>query len=249
MISGFAKSRKRCSVAFTLLEVLLAIVIASGIFFVAFSFHHQATELRNQLLQESERVSTLRLLFDRMSLDLHCARGDDWQGFTGTSNSIQFVKLDLPMSVSPVALTNEPPSKISDLKVITYELLMNLEGTNSSTIGLHRGEETLNRTTAILTNSLVSLETNSVPAVVQPQTLTDLIRRLQFRFWDGRAWADFWSDLVPPVGVEITLSTEPMDLTETPGSEPEIFRRVVFIPAGEKHENSQNTGFSELAGL
>ena len=61
------------SQAITLVEMLLAITIAVGMLVVALLFYRQTADLRNQILLESERLATLRLLSDRIAGDLHLA--------------------------------------------------------------------------------------------------------------------------------------------------------------------------------
>ena len=56
--------RSRRARAFTLVEVILAISIAIGILVVALYFYSQATNLRAQLLEEADRISSIRLVMD-----------------------------------------------------------------------------------------------------------------------------------------------------------------------------------------
>jgi hypothetical protein len=70
--------------------------------------------------------------------------------------------------------------------------------------------------------------------------LTDKIKTLQFRYWDGRTWLDEWSSLRLPIGVEITISQDPPPeptTTQSESSASEVFRRVVYLP---------NSSFSEI---
>ena len=65
MILG-SKYSPRARHAFTLIEVVLAISIAIGIMLVLLFFYNQAATLRVQLVQQAERLSTIRLLMDRI---------------------------------------------------------------------------------------------------------------------------------------------------------------------------------------
>src|SRR5690242_975787 len=82
--------------AFTLVEVVLAIVIALGILVVLLFFYQQATNLRTQAIEQTERISAVRLLMDRITSELRTAVAGSMVGSTlvGTSNSIQFVRAD-----------------------------------------------------------------------------------------------------------------------------------------------------------
>src|SRR5687767_16033490 len=82
---------------FTLVEVILAVVIAAGLLVVAISYYQRATELRARLIEESERLTTIRLMMDRLSGDLRTAFAEPRQGFTGTSDSMRFVHAGSPM--------------------------------------------------------------------------------------------------------------------------------------------------------
>lgn len=215
------------SSAFTLLEVVLAITIAIAILIVALAFHQQATTLRGQLLEESERLAAVRQVMDRLSADLRVAPVHDLTGFTGDSNSLRFVTTGLPL---------QPGAIESDLKRVGYRATFSGEGTNLSVSGLTRIEEpAVDLIASRLAPALatVSGDTNA-PATAATEPLTDTIRFLSFRFWDGTAWRESWSGVSPPPGVEVSLGFEPLPPDLTPDLYPgEIFRRVIFLPAGQ----------------
>lgn len=213
--------------AFTLLEVVLAITIAVAILVVALGFHHQATTLRGQLLEESERLAAVRQVMDRLSADLRVAPVHDRIGFTGDSNSLRFVTTGLPLT---------PGAIESDLKRVSYRATFSGEGTNLAVSGLTRIEEPgvdLIASPLAPVLATVAGDTNA-PAVAAAEPLTDTIRFLSFRFWDGAAWRESWSGGVPPPGVEVSLGFEPLPADAAPDAYPgEIFRRVIFLPAGQ----------------
>src|SRR5439155_8813829 len=66
---------------FTLVEVILAIGIAIGILMVALYLHSQATNLRAQLLRESERIAAMRLVMERLTSELRNAFAQPEYGF------------------------------------------------------------------------------------------------------------------------------------------------------------------------
>src|SRR5258708_2784802 len=84
----------RCDSAFTLIEVLLAIFIASGILVVLLYFYQQATHLRAQAIQETERIAAAGLIMDKITSELRTTPAETafGRGFAGGSNTIQFVK-------------------------------------------------------------------------------------------------------------------------------------------------------------
>ena len=215
------------SSAFTLLEVVLAITIAIAILIVALAFHQQATTLRGQLLEESERLAAVRQIMDRLSADLRVTPVNDRTGFTGDSNSLRFVTTGLPLS---------PGGIESDLKRVSYRATFSGDGTNLAVSGLTRIEEpAVDLIASRLAPALatVGADTNA-PATAATEPLTDTIRFLSFRFWDGTAWRESWSGVTPPPGVEVSLGFEPLPPEMTPDLYPgEIFRRVIFLPAGQ----------------
>lgn len=86
-------------IAFTLLEVILAVSISIGMMAVALYFYQQSATLRRDALNEIERISVVRLVMDRVGMELHCAvnGGDLLPGLKGTSNSLEFIRLDSPV--------------------------------------------------------------------------------------------------------------------------------------------------------
>ena len=62
--------------AFTLVEIILAIGLATGLLLVAMTFYYQATNMRGQVLHELDQVSTIRLVLDRLAGDLRTAQAE-----------------------------------------------------------------------------------------------------------------------------------------------------------------------------
>ncbi|HAM72285.1 MAG TPA: hypothetical protein DCM86_11635, partial [Verrucomicrobiales bacterium] len=128
--------------AFTLLEVVLAIVIAIGILVVALYFYQQSTRLRGQLIEESDRLATVRLLIDRMTQDLRSAFPDTLLSFSGDASSMTFVHTGLP-STAALGLVGDPRQapRQTDLWVVRYGVTLGRDGTNQVVSGLTRVEE------------------------------------------------------------------------------------------------------------
>ncbi|MFA6546700.1 MAG: hypothetical protein WCS99_19950 [Limisphaerales bacterium] len=220
--------------AFTLLEVVLAITIAIAILVVALAFHQQATFLRGQLLEESERLAAVRQVMSRLAADLRVAPMHNQTGFTGDSNSLRFVTTGLML---------QPGAIETDLMRVSYRVTFSGEGTNVSVNGLTRIEEpAVNLIASPLAPALTTIaDDTNAPAVAAVEPLTDAIRFLSFRFWDGTAWRENWSAAAPPPGVEVSLGFEPLSADATPGEYPgEVFRRVIFLPAGQPRPAETN---------
>lgn len=233
--------------AFTLIEVILAISIAIGILVVALFFHGQATNLRAQLLEESDRIAAARLVMERLTAELRSAFEQPQYGFTGNATSLRFVTAAAP--ALPGRRGNAGSQ--TDLRLVAYSLGRTLEGTNEIVTGLMRSEHPLVEaptarghlaapavtTSPALTNALsaaVSPEaTNTMAQSAEP--LTDGIRFVRLWFWDGSEWSATWDSPQLPRGVEINLGTEPLPedatLAEYPG---DLYRRVIYLPASRE---------------
>lgn len=224
---------RRHTEAFTLVEVILAISLAIGILVLALSFYHEASNLRRQLVVASEQVSTIRLIMDRLASDLRVARAHDWEGFNGDSTSLQFVKCE-PLSQS--AWTRPQPA--TDLRLVIYGVATGLDGTNQVVTGITRSERPaleLRQKSASVTSTETSEVISTNVAPVEP--LTDVVRYLNFRFWDGTAWVESWTDIVPPLAVEVSIGMEPSPDDASPGEYPfEVFRRVIALPSGQESD-------------
>jgi len=223
-----AQSASRCLRAFTLIEVILAIVIAGGLLVTAISFYQRSADLRGQLLGESERLNTIRLLMDRMSLDLKTAFAEPRQGFSGTSDYMKFAHLGSPT-----------PGNLAEgaMKLVTYSVITNAEGTNSIAIGFNRAETPLVEMRAATPTNREAFSFNGAmdPMVsvtnkfVEP--LTRAIRLVHFRYFDGVEWSESWDGVDLPMGVEVTFGTEPPSPDEEEEYAGEVFKRVIFVPA------------------
>jgi type II secretory pathway component PulJ len=243
------RAKHQITAAFTLVEVVLAIAISVGIMFVALYFYSQCSNLRTQLIDESEKIGTMRLLLQKMASDLRSAQAHPQFSFNGASNSIEFIKSGaLPLSSWSV-VSNAAIQYPSSLARVNYQLVTALNGTNLMSLGVSRHEQPLNRLsnpgdgvqigqTEVATNDLNSL-TNDLSSVATNEfgstnvigLLTDKIHTLQFRYWDGAVWTNVWGGTTPPSGVEITLAADAIDPYD---SNAEMFRRVVFLPSGAK---------------
>jgi type II secretory pathway component PulJ len=221
-----------------LIEVILAVGIAVGILVVALQFYRQCTDLRSQLLVESERIAAIRLVMDRIGADLRCAYATTVPGggCTGDAASLRIVKTELPprssWSGGRLGRTEAP---VTDLRVVQYGVSRTLEGTNDVVTGLVRIEAPLTEMRAAV------VEARRAEAVVVdagpgqrrggPAPLTDAIRFVRFRYWTGSSWQDSWNGHGPPPGVEVSLGPEPLPADAVPGESPgEVYRRVIFVP-------------------
>lgn len=224
-----SKHTLRARAGFTLIEVVLAIGIAIGIMLVLLFFYNQAANLRAQLMQEAERLSTIRLLMDRITMELRSSRSHAFYeaSFLGDTQFIQFARTDL---VSPAAwrLGERVSAAQTDLKLVRYSLNSDTNGAP----GLYREEEPLVEMRTVRNASV----TVDLTPVKRPEPLSEEIRYVHFRYWDGTKWSEAWDKTRPPVGVEVSLGFEPPVVDEQGNVSGEFFRRVVYLPgAAARH--------------
>ncbi|MBM3847097.1 MAG: type II secretion system protein [Verrucomicrobia bacterium] len=238
------------SSGFTLIEVVLAISIAAAILGTALYFYQQSAHLRAQLIEESDRLSAVRLLMDRITSDVRCFHARRPSLFSGTSSNLTLISASLPPDL--VARRSGGVSPASDLRRVSYGQNLHAEGTNSTVTGIYRLDEpwvSLRKPSSqppsgsvlpatsgsgAVSNTLAAmpLGDSSIVSPPQPEPFTDQVRFLRFAYWDGFRWVESWDGQTPPAGIAVSLSTEPME--QDPDSdqvEGEIFRRVIAIPA------------------
>ena len=258
-VSRLAK-RHRLVDAFTILEVMLAIVITTGLLATAMYYYQQAARFRNDLLEETERISSARLILDRLSAELRCSLHHPARriGVKGGSDWIEFLKTSVPSRASwRIQTESTPPSyPETGYRLVRYELLKKpiLEGpldneanqqmvehmtsqsaaesgvTGEALASLMQGDA-INRTEQRLLTAKAS--TNNVVEVrINPVRITNRLKYLKFRYLNGGAWMDAWPGPQLPLGVEVSLGIEPMSATNLLEEYTNhVFRRVIRIPS------------------
>ena len=228
---------------FTLIEVVLAIVIAVGLLTGVLVFYRQAAILREEILRKADALSAVRLVMDRISTELRTAP----PGTSGTpilsgdSHSLRILHTAVP-SKTPWRGGNLGRASLAEADWVEVAYRWSAD-TNQP--GLFRQERTHTASAQVSTNVLTEVEpaagggTNSViPSGGTP--LSEAIAYLRFRYWDGTRWQNTWEKPQPPGAVEVSLGLEPPDEdTLEPASESpeapdypfEVFRRVIALPA------------------
>ena len=232
--------------AFTLIEVLLAIGLATALLLVALSFYQQAANLRTQILQASQNLAALRLTLDLLSNDLRSALPNSPIPFIGGPSSIEFARLSPPTlgraSTNPpsafqkLALTPLFDSSSTNLSV--QALLLSISPITPAITPTFSNPSLSNSPPE--SDSLPNFSASLLPDPPDPSQVAPSnspaqlpVRFLHLRYWNGFAWQDSWFAPAPPRGVEITLGLDPLPDDLTPDKYPfDAFRRVVLIPAG-----------------
>jgi type II secretory pathway pseudopilin PulG len=252
---GSRSGAAQAKAGFTLVEVILAIGIAIGLLVVVLFFYQQATTFRTQLLLEAERVSAIRLVMERITLDLRSAHNDPSAGLqlSGQGSSLTLVKAGAP------SLANWTGSRLgratfpeTDLRRVSYTLTFSGVDTDTNaasssatdlvTGGLVRTDEPCvesRRNLEVAGRDPLSPEPRRETAPA-PVPVSEAIGYLQFRYWDGTGWVDSWSKSTLPVAVEVTLGREaPLEESGFDEEEPEVFRRVIYLPGGGGEEGTE----------
>ena len=228
--------------AFTLVEVILAIAIATGILVVALYFYAQAVDLRSRLLEETDRISSIRLFYDRVTSDLRAAFAQPQAGFTGDSTSMRFVVAGVPAR-STFTTTAWTRSLVfpSDLGVVTYGTRGAADGTNTVVLGITRTEDPLLDTMPVsgpTTNSPAAGPGADAAASGASEPWIDTVHFLQLAYWDGTGWADRWDSSSLPVAVDVSVGVEPLPPDTDPLDYPyELYRRVIYLPGSRGNED------------
>jgi type II secretory pathway pseudopilin PulG len=240
---------------FTLIEVVLAIGIAIGILVVALYFYSQAVELRARLLQESDRVASIRLFLEQLTADLRAAYAQPQVGFAGDATTLRLAVAGVPRRLTAAGSRSTAPE--CDLKIVSYGTARVVEGTNQVVAGLTRIEESfieppravaqtnrVARGPVTFTSSGPDVAANAESATssgagANPNAppLIDTVHFLQFYYWDGSGWSERWDATTLPACVEVDLGVEPLPEGTDPLDYPyELFRRVIYLPGSRGAE-------------
>lgn len=263
---------------FTLIEVILAISIAIGMLGIVLYYYQQAADLRNTVMVETSRVTSIRLIMDRLTSELRTALPATGlhSGMNGSSNELEFVRLDVPI-VSPLTMDTNLPASSSPvtLKKVHYLLSASKSDSNSTSFvrievpaicstpvtnaSTSSGTSVIDTNTIIDTNLTVSLsqdaneavtleETNLVSGISGGMVVAKELNYLQFRYWNGYSWSDSWSEEYLPLGIEINLGIEPLLETDlAEGYAGELYQRIIYLPTGSRGTDT-NSASSDLMG-
>ena len=253
-----AKQQRRRT-AFTLLEVLFAVVIAAGLLATAMYFYQKSSRFRSDLILETERIASARLILNRMSTELRSTLHHPVRniGFKGGSNWVEFLKTEIPSEASWAMSTENISSSAypeAGYRLIRYELAMknvidtgldnaanremieNLNLDNNSDVApggdfpsLKQGDA-IDRTERRLLTAKAS--TNSLATVrIEPVRITDQLKYMQLRYLNNGNWAENWGGPNPPAGIEISLGIDPLSVTNLLEEYTNhVYRRIVRIP-------------------
>ncbi|MCX5661968.1 MAG: prepilin-type N-terminal cleavage/methylation domain-containing protein, partial [Planctomycetota bacterium] len=232
---------------FTLLEVVLAIVIAVVLMGAALAFYRHTLDVRAAATEEIAVSTAHRLLMDRLTEELRSATiAPVWGlGVQGQTDSISFVTATVPAGwiwAKRQADAGPAPAD-QDLKLVAYRLRAypNDEGV----IVVDGVARILQR---VLSPEISEDQEPDAGSLIAPP-----IKFLRFRYYDGGGWLDAWSDAALPMAVEIILGVDPLPDKVLPEDYPyPMFRRTVFLPrsavGGSAARPSNTSGTSGTSG-
>lgn len=226
---------RHCNGGFTLLEVILAIGLAIGLLGALFSFCNYAMTCRGLVVQKIEFVNAERNVMGHITDELRSAMVYPFlsQGMTSDGNSMAFISSTLPsLSVWVVPTASQDPAPPEqDLQMLTYQL--RIDDDTGDVLGLER-----------VCQKVIATEVASAGA--ETLLLSDKIKYLKFRFYDGQVWRDAWRDTgqqadndmpaaLLPTAVEVVMGPQvaPPNMTADDYMKAyPTYRRVIFVPLG-----------------
>jgi len=213
--------------AFTLLEVLLSVTLALGIVGSALAFYDHTVDVRSAVTGRIASAASVRAVMDRITDELRGATTSSFigTGVEGSSREIHFITTALPGPAGWIERksTDDPIVPEHDLQLVGYRLRSEQDDRGRTIIvGLERTCQKL------LTARSVEQGREMIADL-----LTDRVRFLRLRYWDGSAWLSAWSGGDVPAAVEITLGREPLEEDAEPDEYAHpVWRRVVYVPSG-----------------
>ena len=229
---------------FTLIEVVLAIVIAVGLLTGVLVFYRQASVLREEILRKADALSAVRLVMDRISSELRTVppATPGTPILVGDSRSMRILHTSVP-SKTPWrgGLLGRAAIAEADWVEVAYRW-----SNDTNQPGVFRLERAHTASAPVSTNLPTEIEAPTAGGTntISPSggvMLSEAIGYLRFRYWDGSRWLGGWDKAEPPVAVEVSLGLDAIEedafdetatTTEEPAEYPfEVFRRVIALPA------------------
>ncbi|MEX2673285.1 MAG: hypothetical protein WD294_14370 [Phycisphaeraceae bacterium] len=247
----FARAAGKVGGGFTLLEVLLAVVIASGLFLAVLSFYRQTADTRQAVSEQLDAVGDARRVMQHLTAELRAAAHHDaGHGMSGSSQQIRFATTTLPA---------EGRRNTSGLILVNYAVQRDGE---DRPVGLTRAEQPASPASSSVTEAgeedspdmaeeegdplldmfgegddaagdgLDEAEAEGATSAQQQGALvlTERLRFMRFRYWDGSAWSESWQGPELPGAVEIMLAAEPVPEELSPEEyAQDVYRRTVNV--------------------
>ncbi len=253
--------------AFTLVEILLALGLTAILCAMMFGVYRSCANSRTAIREDLEELRIMRTVMNHIARDLSSAVALKQLniGMDGSPDAAEWVCVDLPArrAWAEAELGEERPTPEADLRMIGYRLRIDEATGEPLVIGIERtlerlvtGESTDRPSrggggmgeSAYEAAERRQAEEDAKEAEdqgekeeqerIETKFLTESVRYLRLRYFDGTEWLDEWEDTASvPLAVEISLGFKqaPAAFLESEEEYPyEVFRRVVFLSAGVK---------------
>ena len=239
--------RHRRSSAFTLLEVLLAILLTVGLMGAVYALHLESQAFRRSLAETASTVAGQRAVMSRIMADCRNAMvyplpqinpdtGEMDQlntGLVGDIESMEFVAVRLPGAAAWAVqqIGDKPIPSEPDVELVSYRLRRDDE--TGAPLGLERATRRVLAWAPQGDGEHVTL-------------ISSDIRCFYVRYHDGAGWtADgLWSGQDLPLAVEVWMGPQELppdlDAEETLAyleAMPQVYRRMITMPGGTKAQS------------
>ena len=225
-ISDFHRSTSTRHRAFTLIEVILAILLTVVIMGGVLAFYRYAMDLRQNIVSDLAVTEAHRSLMEHLTLELRSATVAPAWGMSmqGQIDNLTILTASLPAEwalASQLPNASPPPPADQDLKLVAYRL--HSQRTDQGVLQIDGVERALQR---VLAPEAAQEGQQLSTALIAPP-----IKFLYFRYYDGHAWQTSWHSPGLPVAVEINLGVDPLPEKTDPAQYPyTVFQRVVYLP-------------------
>jgi type II secretory pathway component PulJ len=218
----------------TLLEVVLAVSLTTGLMVVALGFYQQVVDARRDFsgqLSTVQATAARRRVMDQITDELRTAIVYPFLqiGLSGQAMEMRFMTTTLPGSAAWATedVISEPVPPEHDIQLVGYRLRI---GEDEDGLEIVLGIE---RTVQKIVAAQAPEEGEEITgSLIAPQ-----FKFVAFGYWDNEAgeWLTSWEGGDLPLAVEILLGTEPLPEDMEPQEYPyETFRRVVYVPGGRR---------------
>lgn len=245
LLHRMCQRRSASRSAFTLLEVLLAVGLVAGLLVVALFYHQQAELFRSGLLDELNRVTVVRQLMNRLTVELNTLAPE--------AGALRGSAAELRFAFAAVGVEDAATGRAhAGLRQVSYQLPL-ADDPEAPTPSLRRTERPLETAPAaasdeppsagppadagdgitfgdLLTDASGGGESESPSSTPGAQTL-DEIHFFNLRYFDGTNWVESWEATLPPLGIEVSLGFDPPETDVLPEDYAgEVFRRIIALP-------------------
>lgn len=221
-------TRHRRKAGFTLFEAALALGLGLALIGLMLVFYRQILTIRTSIMDEMDFVKSKRLIMEGLTDALRSAVPQQG-GLSGDEQRVRITTARLPGSAvwTETTVTEAPLPPEADLGRIIYRLRHAEDEYGAPYIvGLER-----------VRRKVLRAEVTEEGVAPNAVLLSERIKFLHFRYWDGTAWLPNWGGGDVPTAVEVNLGVKPLPEDTDPEDYPwETHRRVVYVPAGTRAE-------------